>query len=133
MCAEGARAAGADPTVSAVVALLLLLEPLFEELPQRFGIELLQHRQLLGRQLLAHPRVSQPLLELLRELDGLRLDALEAREIGLVEGIEVGLAVDAYGARDVVEAVERAVVKAHLERARERHGLLEANLHLALA
>ena len=33
----------------------------------------------------------------------------------------------------VIEAVERAVVQAHLQRLGERHGLLEADLHLALA
>ena len=67
--AEGARAAGANPAVAAVVALLLLLQALLEELAQLLEVEVLEHRELLGREVLAHLRVAQPLLELLRELD----------------------------------------------------------------
>ena len=131
--AEGARAARANPPVAAVVPLLLLLEALLEELPQRLGVEVLEHLELLGREALAHLRIAQPLFELLRELRRLRLHALEAREVRLVEGVEVRLGVDADRAGHVIEAVERAVVQAHLERLREGHRLLEADLHLALA
>ena len=48
----------------------------------------------------------------------------------LIEGVEVALAVHAERAGHVVEAVERAVVKPHRERAGERHRFLRADLHL---
>ena len=111
----------------------LLAHALLEQPPQLLEVQRLERRQLLGGQVLSHLGVAQPLLELPRQLERLALDTAEAREEGLVEGVEVGLAVDAERASHVVEPVERAVVQAHLQRAGEGHRLLEAHLDLALA
>ena len=113
--------------------LLLLAEALLEEATQLVEVERLERRQLLGRQVPAHLRIAEPVFELLHELERFAFDALEGREECLVERVEIGLAVDAERASHVVEAVERAVVEAHRQGARERHRLLQADLDLALA
>ena len=49
----------------------------------------------------------------------------------LIERVQIALAVDAEGARDVVEAVERALVEAAGEGLGHGHGLLRSHPHLA--
>ena len=96
LAAERRRAAGADPLVAAVVALLLLAQALLEQLLQLLEIEALGQRALFGRELVElELGVLEPLEQLFRELDVLALDALELGEERLVEGVEVRLAVHA--------------------------------------
>jgi hypothetical protein len=129
---ERARAAGAYPSVAAVVPLLLLAQSLLEQAQELIQAKVLEHRELLGGEVLSSLWITQPFVELFHQVERLGLDAAKAREEGLVEGVEVGFIMHAEGARDVVETVERAVVQAHSEGTRERHGLLKANLDLAL-
>ena len=75
--------------------LLLLAHPLFEQAQELVEAEVLEHRELLGREVLLHLGVAEPLVELLHQIERLGLDAPEAREERLVECVEVGLVVDA--------------------------------------
>ncbi len=131
--AEGAGPAGANPAASAVVAFRLLAHPLFEQPAQLGPVEALEHGELFGGQLLARPRIAEPLLELPGEIERTRFDAPEMSSEGLVIGVEVGLGVDAERARDTVKPLQRALVQPHRKRTRESHGLLETYAHLALA
>ncbi len=128
--AERARPAGPDPAIPSVVALLLLLHPLFEELPERLHVDRLEHLALFVGELAPVPRISEPLVELLQEVRPHPLDPAEVMAEGLIEGVEVALPVHAERAGHVVEAVEGAVVEPHHERAGEGHRLLGPHLHL---
>ena len=52
------------------------------------------------------------------------LDAFEVRKEGLIEGVELALGVHQERPGDVVEAIQRGVVQARLERLGEGQGLL---------
>src|SRR5262249_31751668 len=60
-----------------------------------------------------------------------RFDPVEVRRERLIERVEIGLAMDAEGACDVIEAVERAFMEIARERVRERERLLRTDLHFA--
>ena len=115
------------------MALLLLAEALLEEAPQLLGVDGLERGEILGAELAARLRVLEPLLELVQDLHAGDLDPAGSGGERLVERVEVLLAVDEERTRDVVKALERAIVEALHEGARERHGLLRADLHLARA
>ncbi len=131
---ERRLAAGADPLVAAVVALVLLLQALQEAAHQLVGGQLLEPGPLLGRQLGEVLRILQPLHHLLGDVVAeLPLDALEDAREDPVVGVEVGLALDQAGAPEVVEAQQAAAVQSLLERAQERLPLLDGDRHAFVA
>src|SRR5690606_14597924 len=71
--------------------------------------------------------LAQPLGQLVVQALDADLDALEVRREGLVEVVEVPLAVHQERARDVVEALEGGLVQAARERLGEGDGLVEAH------
>src|SRR5690606_9468731 len=81
-----ARAAGADPFISAVVPLGLLIEPLFKESLQLFEIERFNERALfLAEPSLLLLRLFQPLEQLVLQLLRADLDSAEILRKGEVE------------------------------------------------
>ncbi len=129
--AERARPAGPDPAIAAVVTLFLLFHALLEELAELLHVELLEHVELVGRELTSVLRILQPVFELVQDLDCDRRNTPKMAGKCLIERVEVGLAVDAERAGNMVEAVERRLMKVERERPRERHRLLRADLELA--
>src|SRR5690606_22294294 len=101
-----------DPAVAALVALLLLGEALLEEAAELGRIERLEHGPLLVGEEREPRRIGEPALDLVGDHEAEALDALEGGPEGLVEGVELGLGVHEERARDVVEALEGALVHA---------------------
>ena len=131
--AERAGASGSDPAVAAFVALALLAQALFEQLTQRIHVHALEQGALLGGQILEFFRIGEPRLDLARDHEARLLDAAKVRGEGLVERIELGLAVHQERARHVIKAVEAAVVDTGRQRPGQCLELGRAHTQLAAA
>jgi hypothetical protein len=128
--AEGRGTRRADPAIAAVVALVLLAQPLFEQALDFVEVERFEKRAFLVGELFSHHRIAQPIQKLGVDLLGAFGDATKMRRECDVERIEVALSVDEDGARYEVKPLERAVVQPESQRACERHRFLHADRHL---
>src|SRR5205085_2389296 len=125
--AEGRRAARADPLVAALVAALLLLQPLLERLHQLFpAAERLDLLFLLLREGQLD-LLQQPLERHLRLDAGNRLDALPELAEGAVELVVVRLVLNECGARQVIELVHRGTDDVLAHRLEQRQVLLDGD------
>ncbi|MNI75290.1 hypothetical protein D3C73_1314280 [compost metagenome] len=134
--AEGAGSAGADPAIAALMALLLLLQPLLQRLhqlveaAQRLDLGLLLVGQVfLGQQ-------PQPVLgdvggDLLAGADALQ--PLEHLAEDLIEAVVVLLVLDQNGARQVIESLHVAPGHALVHGLHQMEPFLERHGHLGLA
>src|SRR5262249_10953039 len=122
----GRAPARTDPAIAPVVTLGLLRERL-QELPhQLVGGEVLELRQLLGREGGKLLRFPEPLEHLLGHVVAARpLDAPEEACEHPVVGVEVGFALHQTGAREMVETKEARSVEPLLERGEESAPLLD--------
>ena len=132
--AEGAGPARADPFGAALVALLLLGQPLAQRLhqlveaAQRLDLRLL----LLGKGALG--QLAQPVLGDLRLQRRVHpLKALEHMGEHPVEAVQVALVLDQGGARQVVEAVHRQVGHAPVHRLHQHEVLAQRHGRLGVA
>ena len=102
--AEGRRAAGADPAVAAVVALLLLFEQLAKSRGQLVEVEGSQLRPIFVADF-RQDRVLEPFEQLVADVEA-RLDAGEERGERPIVGVVVRFALDQQAAGQMVKRVE---------------------------
>ena len=127
--APGGVALGANPVVAAVVLLLLLLEPLFQQIQ-----ELLQRllRKVLGPQLFDGQSqviawVVQPVQQLLRQF-ALEGHVLEKLQEHLVEAVVLRLVLDDDGPAQLVKARQGGVVQPLLHGLQQRQPLVQGHV-----
>src|SRR5262249_32337928 len=108
-----------------------LAQSLLQPSPRLLQVERLEERALFVGQLAARRRLLEPVEQLLGDLQRFDLDAVEVGGEGGVEGGEGLLAMDAEGAGDVVEAVERGFVEVASQRLGDGERFLGADFDAA--
>ena len=123
---EGGSSAGPHPFVATVMALRLLFEDLEVAAHQLVAREHLEGGAFLVGELFEVLRVFEPLLQLVADGE-LSLDPVEHLGEGAVEGVEVRLALDETGPREVVEGQQARAVLPHGEGAHQHHPFLDGD------
>ena len=132
--AERRGAAGADPFRPALVAALLLLQPLLErrhDLVPR--AERLDPLHLLGAEVLFGDQLQPFLGDRLGGIVQLGDDALEHLAEDAVEAVEHGLVVNEHRAGEIIELLRVAANNLGVERLQQQQMLLQAGRNPALA
>ena len=115
------------------MTLLLLAQPLLEQVAQLVEVERLQGLALLRGQALALARILEPRSQLVRQRQRVGLDALEVGQERLVEGVVLGDVLDAQRPRQLVEPVERRLVEPERHGLHQGHPLVRRHLQLVPA
>jgi hypothetical protein len=134
LCAERRGTGRADPLVAALMALLLLFQPLLQrlhELVPAHGLDLflLFVGEIFFRQL------AQPLFRDLRLLHGIEkvLEALEGRAEHSVELVEIALVLHQRGAGEIIEILHRLIRQIGVERFHQREIFTQRDRNLRVA
>lgn len=125
--AHGGGTAGAHPVLAAVVALVLLLEPLLQHLAELFQVVggagvylvLVVFFHVLG--------VMEPVHELLGDVLDV-LDAVEIIQENFIELVKVGLGLDQNGPADIVKLQQAVAAQAPLQGLHQRQPLVHGHL-----
>ena len=129
--AEGGCPGGADPLVAALMAALLLFQPLFQGFHELVEpAKRLDFRHLFGGQV-AFGHLAKPVLGKIERLQNLRLgeslDSPERLGEGAVETVDMGFRFHHRRPREVVEAVDVIGDQPGVERGEEREVFPERN------